>query len=76
MPYIVISKTKSNHKKVEGLFEQEKLAKIYCDMMNKNEKTFVQPSDHNPLLSYHVEEHAFKDNNPELIEYVMRIQNA
>ncbi|NBT58221.1 hypothetical protein EBT16_05505 [bacterium] len=60
MPYIVYCKQKSNNRKVVGLFQDERLAGSYAIMRSKNE------TGH-----FLIEEVEFKDESPEIIEYVL-----
>jgi hypothetical protein len=61
MVYIVMSKNGSNHKKIEGVFQDEKTAMIYLEKLlgeNRGKKFFI-------------EHHQFKDWCPEISKFVL-----
>jgi hypothetical protein len=62
MPFIVFHKQKSNHRKVVGLFQDEHLARVYASMRSK------QPDIYGVFV---VEEVEFKDESPEIAEYLL-----
>lgn len=62
MPFIVIQKAKSNHKKVIGLFEQESQAKIFIKMRKK-----INPF----MFEFILENWEFMDSCPELVEHIL-----
>lgn len=65
MPFLVIQKAKSNHKKVIGLFEQESQAKMFLDLRKR-----INPF----MFEFMIETWEFMDSCPELVEYALSDQ--
>lgn len=86
MPYLLYEKTKSNHKNIIGLFEQQSQAKMYVEMLKSKlncsfrtkmcltptqyEKNIPRVISNNP--NFVIEEVGFLDDNAELIEFILR----
>ena len=61
MPYIVTSKNGSNHRKVEGLFQEEISAKFFLKKIEAD--SFGK--------RFFIEHHEFKDWCPEISKFVL-----
>lgn len=66
--YVVLFVKKSNHSSVVGVFSQESLARIYCQM--KNEDAWIDKGKYECL------EAQVLDDNPELAEYILKSQKV
>ena len=61
MPYLVVSKNGSNHRKVEGVFQEEISAKFFIKKIEAESSSRV----------FFLEHHEFKDWCPEISKFVL-----
>lgn len=71
MTYLLYEKTKSHHKNVIGLFEQKSLAEIFVKMYLDRLSPIERPN-----VNLVIEKVRFLDQNPELIEFVLKCKRT